>query len=244
LAFVVILGTGSLPTIFAEKAIGSILGGAAFSSALPARRQSATPACRCQQSSPSRTRHNRRILRENMGVGEKATQKTAHSAGLGRPHEVAGSRVARGPLPSHALGIPSRRLALPGRSSFENSSLESKPRAIFKARSSSSIFPEENCPISRTSRWRGTVKMLSVLTTEGRGRPSVLPTETSVGSPREVRGGGSSAHQTSALRIGLGRPAALQGRLDLRQLRHEGSLGGGKVSGLDVGDRFSFDVGA
>jgi len=74
--------------------------------------------------------------------------------------------------------------------------------------------------------------MLSVLTTDGRGSPSALPIETSVGSPREVRvtratttapivsqtaslvstttgrgptGGGSSAHQTSALRIGPGR---------------------------------------
>ena len=159
-------------------------------------------------------------------------------------------RVARRPLPSDARGSPTRRLALPGRSSFENYSFESRPKAIFKARSRSSIFPEENCPISRTSRWRGTVKMLSVLTTEGRGRPSTLPTETSVGSPREVRvtratttapmvsltaflvstttgrgptGGGSSAHHTSALRIGLRRLAAApQSRLDLGQLRHEG----------------------
>jgi hypothetical protein len=41
--------------------------------------------------------------------------------------------------------------------------------------------------MSRASRCRGTVKMLSVLTTDGRGSPSALPTKTSVGSPREVR---------------------------------------------------------
>lgn len=87
--------------------------------------------------------------------------------------------------------------------------------------------------------------MLSVFTTDGRGSPSALPTETSVGSPREVRvtratttapiisltaflvstttgrgptGGGRSAHQTSALRIGPGRLAALLSPLDLGQL--------------------------
>jgi hypothetical protein len=101
----------------------------------------------------------------------------------------------------------------------------------------------------RTSRCRGTVKMLSVFTTDGRGSPSAFPTETSVGSPREVRvtratttapivsltaflvstttgrgptGGGSSAHHTSALRIGPGRLAALLSSLDLMQLRQEG----------------------
>ncbi len=100
--------------------------------------------------------------------------------------------------------------------------------------------------MSRASRCRGTVKMLSVLTTDGRGSPSALPTKTSVGSPREVRvtratttapivsqtaflvstttglgptGGGSSAHQTSALRIGPGRLAAPLSGLDLGQFR-------------------------
>ena len=103
--------------------------------------------------------------------------------------------------------------------------------------------------MSRASRCRGTVKMLSVLTTDGRGSPSGFPTETSVGSPREVRvtratttapivsqtaflvstttgrgptGGGSSAHQTSALRIGPGRLAAPLSPLDLGQLRQQG----------------------
>jgi len=126
---------------------------------------------------------------------------------------------------------------------------ESNPKAIFRARSSSLILAEENCPISRTSRCCGTVRMLSVLTTDGLGSPSALPTETSVGSPREVRvtratttapivsltvslvstttgrgptGGGSSAHQTSALRIGPGRSAAPLNHLNLGQLRQEG----------------------
>jgi len=123
--------------------------------------------------------------------------------------------------------------------------------------------------MSRASRCRGTVKMLSVLTTDGRGSPSALPIETSVGSPREVRvtratttapivsqtaslvstttgrgpiGGGSSAHQTSALRIGPGRLAAPLSALDLGQLRQQGQLGGGDVRGLDVRDCFRLDV--
>jgi len=123
--------------------------------------------------------------------------------------------------------------------------------------------------MSRASRCRGTVKMLSVLTTDGRGSPSALPIETSVGSLREVRvtratttapivsqtaslvstttgrgptGGGRSAHQTSALRIGPGRLAAPLSALDLGQLGQHGQLGGGDVRGLDVHDRFRLDV--
>jgi hypothetical protein len=123
--------------------------------------------------------------------------------------------------------------------------------------------------MSRASRCRGTVKMLSVLTTDGRGSPSALPIETSVGSPREVRvtratttapivsqtaflvstttgrgptGGGSSAHQTSALRISAGRLAAPLSPVDLGQLRQHGQLGGGDVGGVDVGNRFRLDI--
>lgn len=51
----------------------------------------------------------------------------------------------------------------------KNESHESNPNAILRARSSSLILVEENCPISRTSRCRGTVKMLSAFTTDGRG---------------------------------------------------------------------------
>lgn len=131
----------------------------------------------------------------------------------------------------------------------KNESHESDPKAILRARLSALIRAEENCPISRTSRCRGTVKMVSVFTPGGLGIPSALPTETSAGSPREVRvtraittapivsltaflvrtttgrgptGGGSSAHQTSALRIGPGRLAAPLSSVDLGQLRQEG----------------------
>ena len=61
---------------------------------------------------------------------------------------------------------------------------------------------------------------------------------------RGPTGGGSSAHQTSALRIGPGRLAAPLSPLDLGQLRQEGQLSRGDVSGLDVGNRFRLDVAA
>jgi len=41
------------------------------------------------QSSPSRIRHNRRILPENTGVGRKVTQKATHSGGSGSPQDAA-----------------------------------------------------------------------------------------------------------------------------------------------------------
>jgi len=42
-----------------------------------------------RMSSPSRMRHNRRILRENTGVGKKATQKATHFLVRRRTHEFA-----------------------------------------------------------------------------------------------------------------------------------------------------------
>jgi hypothetical protein len=45
------------------------------------------------RSSPSRIRHNRRILRENTKVGRKVAQKAAHSEGAGSPQEAAGCRT-------------------------------------------------------------------------------------------------------------------------------------------------------
>jgi hypothetical protein len=79
---------------------------------------------------------------------------------------------------------------------------ESNPKAIFRARSSSLILAEENCPISRTSRCRGTVKMLSVFITDGRGSPSALPTETSVGV--SAGSAGNKGHHNSSDRVADG----------------------------------------
>ncbi len=42
-----------------------------------------------QKNSPSRIRHNRRILPENTGVGRKVTQKATHSGGSRSPQDAA-----------------------------------------------------------------------------------------------------------------------------------------------------------
>ena len=54
-------------------------------------------------SSPSRIGNNRPILREKLGVGKKATQKTTHLEGHGSPQEIAGSRAG------HARGLRHRQ---------------------------------------------------------------------------------------------------------------------------------------
>ena len=94
-------------------------------------------AVRTWRSSPSGTRHNRRILRENMGVGEKATQKTAHSAGLGRPHEVAGSRTGAAPIPCPGDPIPASRTSR----AFELRELIARVQAQGDLQSPIELFP-------------------------------------------------------------------------------------------------------
>jgi len=60
------------------------------------------------QSSPSRIRNNRRVLREKRGVGKKATQKTTHLEGHGSPQEIAGSRAGHAPVLRHRQRLGSR----------------------------------------------------------------------------------------------------------------------------------------
>lgn len=56
-----------------------------------------------EESSPSRIRNNRRFLREKLGVGKKATQKTTHSPIRMIPQEVApGPRAVFGKGPRQA----------------------------------------------------------------------------------------------------------------------------------------------
>ncbi len=96
--------------------------------------------------------------------------------------------------------------------------------ATLIARFNSAILPVSHAPISRTKRWRGTVRILSKFATHCMGNPCLRPSGTSVGSWRTVRvtrtttmppmlwrtasrvrittgrlptGEGSSAHQTS-----------------------------------------------
>ena len=62
------------------------------------------------RSSPSRIRHNRRIRREKVGVGKKATQKTTHCPIRMIPQEVApGPRVVFGKGPRQRTRLPGTR---------------------------------------------------------------------------------------------------------------------------------------
>ena len=72
-------------------------------------------ACRCNENSPSRIRHNRHILRENRGVGEKVTQKATHSAGRGRPQEVARSRSRHSRVSSRFMATTVGHPRAPGK---------------------------------------------------------------------------------------------------------------------------------
>ena len=70
-------------------------------------RTGATP---CEESSPSRIRNNRRFLREKLGVGKKATQKTTHSPIRMIPQEVApGPRAVFGKGPRQRTRLPGTR---------------------------------------------------------------------------------------------------------------------------------------
>ncbi len=69
----------------------------------------------CEKSSPSRIRHNRRIHRENTGIGKKVTQKATHSAGRGRPQEVARSRSRHSRVSSRFMATTVGHPPAPGK---------------------------------------------------------------------------------------------------------------------------------
>ena len=82
--------------------------------------------------------------------------------GLRNPQIHIGHRNPSRPCSHHMpWGAHRRVLHISSGRAFKNQSHESRPKAIFSARSSSLIFPEENCPMSRTSRCRGTVRMFA-----------------------------------------------------------------------------------
>jgi len=69
-----------------------------------------TAAFKRGQSSPSGIGNNRRILREKLGVGKKATQQATHSPIRMIPQEVArGPRAVFGKGPRQATYLPDTR---------------------------------------------------------------------------------------------------------------------------------------